>query len=60
MKLVVYSSRTRGFDDRIFVVRTVNNVEGHQFRGWKRTDAPLRRDGSGSGGGNMREAWRGG
>jgi hypothetical protein len=24
MKLVVYSSRTRGFDGRIFVVRTVN------------------------------------
>jgi hypothetical protein len=26
MKLVVYSSRTRGFDDRIFVVRTVNKL----------------------------------
>jgi hypothetical protein len=25
-KLVVYSSQTRGFDSRIFVVRTVNNV----------------------------------
>jgi hypothetical protein len=25
MKLVVYSSRTRGFDSRNFVVRTVNN-----------------------------------
>jgi hypothetical protein len=24
MKLVVYSSRTRGFDCRIFIVRTVN------------------------------------
>jgi hypothetical protein len=24
MKLVVYNSRTRGFDDRIFVVRTGN------------------------------------
>jgi hypothetical protein len=26
MKLVVYSSRTRGFDGRIFVVRTVNKL----------------------------------
>jgi hypothetical protein len=26
MKLVVYSSRTRGFDGRIFVVWTVNNT----------------------------------
>jgi hypothetical protein len=26
VKLVVYSSRTRGFDDRIFVVRTVNKL----------------------------------
>jgi hypothetical protein len=25
MKLIVYSSRTRSFDGRIFVVRTVNN-----------------------------------
>jgi hypothetical protein len=28
MKLVVYSSRTRGFDGQIFVVRTVNS--GHK------------------------------
>jgi hypothetical protein len=26
MKLVVYSSRTRGFDGRIFVVRTINKL----------------------------------
>jgi hypothetical protein len=26
MKLAVYSSRTRGFDGRIFVVRTVNKL----------------------------------
>jgi hypothetical protein len=26
MKLVVYSSRTRGFDGQIFVVRTVNKL----------------------------------
>jgi hypothetical protein len=26
MKFVVYSSRTRGFDGRIFVVRTVNST----------------------------------
>jgi hypothetical protein len=26
MKLVVYSSRTRGFDGRIFIVRTVNKL----------------------------------
>jgi hypothetical protein len=26
MKLVVYSSRTRGFDGRIYVVRTVNKL----------------------------------
>jgi hypothetical protein len=26
MKLVVYSSQTRGFDGRIFVVRTVNKL----------------------------------
>jgi hypothetical protein len=26
MKLVIYSSRTRGFDGRIFVVRTVNKL----------------------------------
>jgi hypothetical protein len=26
MKLVVYASRTRGFDGRIFVVRTVNKL----------------------------------
>jgi hypothetical protein len=26
MKLFVYSSRTRGFDGRIFVVRTVNKL----------------------------------
>jgi hypothetical protein len=28
MKLVIYSSRTLGFDGRIFVVRTVNTTEG--------------------------------
>jgi hypothetical protein len=27
MKLAIYSSRTRGFDGRIFVVRTVNTWE---------------------------------
>jgi hypothetical protein len=27
MKLAVYSSRTRGFDGRIFVVRTVNILQ---------------------------------
>jgi hypothetical protein len=27
MKLVVYSSRTQGFDGRIFVVRTVNTLD---------------------------------
>jgi hypothetical protein len=26
MKLVIYSSRTRGFDGQIFVVRTVNKL----------------------------------
>jgi hypothetical protein len=26
MKLAIYSSRTRGFDGRIFVVRTVNEL----------------------------------
>jgi hypothetical protein len=26
MKLVVYSSRTQGFDGRIFIVRTVNKL----------------------------------
>ena len=26
MKLAIYSSRTRGFDGRIFVVRTVNKL----------------------------------
>jgi hypothetical protein len=26
MKLVVYSSRTQGFDSRIFVVRTINKL----------------------------------
>jgi hypothetical protein len=31
MKLAVYSSRTRGFDGRIFVVRTVNST--HKLAG---------------------------
>jgi hypothetical protein len=29
MKLVIFSSRTRGFDNRIFVVRTVNSGGGN-------------------------------